>query len=71
MFSMFNDADSFNQPLNSWNVSKVTSMFRMFTNADSFNQPLNSWNVSRVTNMAEHVQFRYFLLLSRTSGNGT
>ncbi len=41
----------FNQPLNSWNVSKVTNMNGMFEGASSFNQPLNSWNVSKVTNM--------------------
>ena len=39
-------ATSFNQPLNKWNVSKVTDMKWMFKNAHSFNQPLNNWNVS-------------------------
>jgi surface protein len=42
---------TFNQPLNSWNVSGVTTMFDMFAGARDFNQPLNSWNVSNVTNM--------------------
>ena len=27
MSSMFNGASSFNQPLNNWNVSKVTNMY--------------------------------------------
>ena len=48
---MFHDAQSFNQPLNNWNVSKVRYMNWMFENARSFNQPLNKWNVSNVTNM--------------------
>jgi len=48
---MFDEATSFNQPLNNWNVSKVTTMAMMFVEATSFNQPLNNWNVSKVTNM--------------------
>jgi len=48
---MFGGAESFNQPLNDWNVSNVDNMSRMFFNAESFNQPLNDWNVSNVTNM--------------------
>ena len=48
MHGMFSVADLFNQPLNSWNVSKVTKMNLMFYNASSFNQPLNSWDVSSV-----------------------
>ena len=55
MGSMFCNASSFNQPLNTsgnnWNVSKVTDMKCMFWNASSFNQPLNNWNVSYMTNM--------------------
>ena len=53
---MFGDATSFNQPLNNWNVSNVTTMRWMFWSARGknsvFNQPLNKWNVSNVTNMA-------------------
>ena len=48
---MFEDAKSFNQPLNNWNVSNVTHVNHMFEDAKSFNQPLNKWNVSKVTNM--------------------
>ena len=51
MESMFEEASSFNQPLNDWNVSNVTNMRSMFSNATSFNQPLNDWNVSNVTDM--------------------
>ena len=39
---MYWDASSFNQPLNKWNVSKVTYMRAMFEDASSFNQPLHA-----------------------------
>ena len=49
---MFSNTRAFNQPLNNWNVSKVTDMECMFSNTRAFNQPLNSWNVSNVTDMS-------------------
>ena len=45
MTSMFQDATSFNQPLNKWNVSKVLymdTMDTMFHGTRSFNQPLHA-----------------------------
>jgi surface protein len=48
---MFSSAAAFNQPLESWDVSNVTSMTSMFSNAAAFNQPLDSWDVSNVTDM--------------------
>ena len=48
MADMFRGAESFNQALNKWNVSKVITMNSMFRGASSFNQPLNNWNVSKV-----------------------
>ena len=36
MRGMFFEASSFNQPLNDWNVSNVTSMASMFSHATSF-----------------------------------
>jgi len=48
MAGMFEDAISFNQPLDAWDVSSVTSLSWMFAGAISFNQPLNNWNVSAV-----------------------
>ena len=53
MSVMFNEAASFNQPLDSWDVSSVTDMCGMFYKATNFDQPLNSWDVSSVTNMAD------------------
>ena len=44
---MFDSAlDSFDRPLNDWDVSSVTTMFRMFNDADSFTQNLGEWYVT-------------------------
>jgi surface protein len=48
---MFDLAEYFNQPLDSWDVSNVTDMALMFYGAISFNQPLGSWDVSNIANM--------------------
>jgi surface protein len=52
---MFYGTQSFNQPLNGWDVSKVTNMKRMFLGAIKFNQPLNEWKdkLGEVTDMRE------------------
>jgi len=34
---MFRDATNFNQPLDTWDVSKVTNMYQMFVSATKFN----------------------------------
>ena len=39
---MFDEATSFNQPLNKWNVSNVDFMGNMFDGALCFNQPLHA-----------------------------
>ena len=51
MQGVFYWATGFNQPLNGWNVSRVTSMFEMFWEATKFDQPLNQWEVGQVTDM--------------------
>ena len=51
---MFTEARSFNQPLNNWNVSKVTDMERMFRGATSFDQPLNNWKAAWSTTSTQN-----------------
>ena len=51
MWSMFNGATSFNQPLGNWDVSSVANMNNMFASAVAFNQPIGDWDVSSVTTM--------------------
>jgi surface protein len=49
---MFVRCTNFNQPLNNWNVSRVTSMRAMFEDCTSFNQDLSTWNIDRVRNFS-------------------
>ena len=48
---MFFNNLAFNQPLNGWKMSKVTTIEGMFQNSN-FNQEINNWNISNVTNMS-------------------
>lgn len=48
----FRSADTFNQPLNEWNVSNVRYMDAMFYEASSFNQSLLKWNTQNVISAA-------------------
>jgi surface protein len=52
---MFNNM-SFNQNINSWDTSNVTTMQNMFRDNSAFNQPLNSWDVSKV--QSRHAMFK-------------
>ncbi len=38
--------------LNTWDVSKITSMCAMFSGATNFNQAIGSWNVTNVSDMS-------------------
>jgi hypothetical protein len=46
---MFFLASSFNQDIDSWEVSKVVTFSSTFSFASSFNQDLSSWNVASAT----------------------
>ena len=62
MSYMFVNCTSFNQPLNTWNTSKVTSMASMFWGSTSFNQPLNNWCVSLITSKPANFNYSAPLL---------
>jgi surface protein len=49
MSSMFY-LSGFNQTIDQWNTSEVTSTFQMFQSSP-FNQDISSWNVSKATDM--------------------
>ena len=51
MSRTFFHAKNFNQPLDSWSTSKVTTMFAMFAGATQFTSDLSGWDVGNVTNM--------------------
>ena len=52
MSKLFQDRESFNDPISTWNVSNVKSMSGMFYKAVSFNQCLHGWNTQSVTDMS-------------------
>ena len=51
LWNTFFDCFKFNQNINSWDISSVTSTIGTFAYCSSFNQPLNNWDVSGVVNM--------------------
>jgi surface protein len=66
MASLFENNNSFNQPIGNWDVSNVTNMNRMFEYS-SFNQPIGNWDVSNVTNM--FYMFGYNLVFNQPIGD--
>ena len=49
--SLFLNASSFNEPIDSWYTSNVTNMDQMFSGANAFNQPISHWRTLNVTIM--------------------
>lgn len=49
---LFYNSLSFNQLINSWDVSNVNSMYFSFRNCRLYNQPLNCWDTSNCYQMA-------------------
>merc|ERR1712003_213 len=48
---MFTASLAFNNPLDSWNVSRVTILTMLFAGTGEFNQDITSWDVSSVHEM--------------------
>jgi len=48
---MFEEASSFNQPIDMWDISSVTGVSYMFWDAISFDQPIGNWDTSSITSM--------------------
>jgi surface protein len=61
---MFYGAKAFNQPLDAWDVSRVTNMESMFRRAIAFNKPLDSWKMSNVETIS-HMFSGYGFMDSR------
>ena len=45
------DAGSTHGAIDTWDVSRVTTMYHIFASASVFDQDLSSWNVGKVTDM--------------------
>ena len=61
---MFDGAQSFNQPLNTFSTSNVGDLSYMFRNAISFNADLSSFDTSRVKNFQSKLSNYIRLILS-------
>lgn len=60
MLNMFQNTSSFNQSINSWDVSNVTNMQAMFAGATKFDQPLDKWDMRKVTTTSSMFQTTSF-----------
>ena len=54
MSAMFYGAETFNQVIGNWDVTKVTIVHSMFYGATSFNQDLSAWDFDAVTDCAKY-----------------
>ena len=60
MEGMFEYAYAFNQPLDSWDTSAVTTMESMFYEAKAFNQPIGSWKISSLNRCLTSLMLQAF-----------
>lgn len=54
--ALFYNCFTFNQPINHWDVSHITSLGQVFYNCREFNQPLNDWDLSNNTSLYQTFQ---------------
>ena len=48
MRNMFENAISFNQPINNWNINKRAYIQSMFKGATRFNQSIDKWKINEI-----------------------
>ena len=48
---VFENADTFNQDISRWDISKMTDISNMFENTTAFNQDIGNWDTSKVIKM--------------------
>jgi len=71
MNSLFSYQKNFNQPIGSWDTSKVTNIGQMFrvlnVGESAFNQDIGNWDISLVTNASAFMQNKTFNDYSTTN----
>jgi len=61
---MFHRAESFNQPIGDWDVTKVESMTGMFSGAESFNQDVSKLEIEKKQPMEKYLDLPFEELMS-------
>ena len=70
MRTLFMGAQTFNEPIASWDTSNVTTMYQMFWDARAFNQPIGNWNTTKVTAM-DYMTYNAYAFNQNISGWNT
>ena len=70
MKTLFMGAQTFNEPIASWDTSNVTTMYQMFWEARAFNQPIGNWNTTKVTSM-DYMTYNAYAFRQNISGWNT
>jgi len=70
MRTLFMGAQTFNEPIASWDTSNVLTMYQMFWDARAFNQPIGNWNTTKVTSM-DYMTYNAYAFRQNISGWNT